>query len=277
MLDRFSPSVYNPVKETRSASQRCALGRVIKPEDGTGSRHPLFGDAGSVTPPGFRRSLQKCSGLLFCTVQETPAGAVRARIEPRQGKLPTSNKKRPQTCAVAVWGLCTVYEWVTILPMMARWCVFVVSRRCTPPGNILLRSTKCSQLKCCARRVLHVQRVWDAAQQVLAAQGAVYIQGHCLQEQRIVYTHLWERKSKMFAVSFSEKSEKASQHAAMLHIWQRFFVHKWSNVAGRCIGFRHLWRRSFPTSRETCTAACTPSPLMERLPRKTVENCVLKF
>ena len=91
------------------------------------------------------------------------------------------------------------------------------------------------------------------------------------------HTHLWGRKSKMFAVSFSEKSEKASQHAAMLHIWQRFFVHKWSNVAGRCIGFRHLWRRSFPTSRETCTAACTPSPLMERLPRKTVENCVLKF
>ena len=46
---------------------------------------------------------------------------------------------------------------------------------------ILLRSTKCSQLKCCARRVLHVQRVWDASQQVLATQGAVYIQGHCLQ------------------------------------------------------------------------------------------------
>ena len=67
------------------------------------------------------------------------------------------------------------------MPMVARWYVFVASRRCTPPGNILLRSTKCSQLKCCARRVLHVQRVWDAAQQVLATQGAVYIQGHCLQ------------------------------------------------------------------------------------------------
>lgn len=37
------------------------------------------------------------------------------------------------------------------------------------------------QLKCCARRVLHVQRVWDAAQQVLARQGALYIQRHCLQ------------------------------------------------------------------------------------------------
>ena len=36
--------------------------------------------------------------------------------------------------------------------------------------------------------MLHGQRVWDAAQQVLATQGAVYIQGHCLQEQRIVYT-----------------------------------------------------------------------------------------
>lgn len=30
--------------------------------------------------------------------------------------------------------------------------------------------------------------VWDSSQQVLATQGAVYIQGHCLQEQRIVYT-----------------------------------------------------------------------------------------
>ena len=30
--------------------------------------------------------------------------------------------------------------------------------------------------------------VWDSSQQVLATQGAVYIHGHCLQEQRIVYT-----------------------------------------------------------------------------------------
>ena len=30
--------------------------------------------------------------------------------------------------------------------------------------------------------------VWDSPQQVLATQGAVYVQGHCLQEQRIVYT-----------------------------------------------------------------------------------------
>lgn len=37
------------------------------------------------------------------------------------------------------------------------------------------------QLECCARRVLHGQRVWDAAQQVLARQGALYIQRHCLQ------------------------------------------------------------------------------------------------
>ena len=89
-------------------------------------------------------------------------------------KIPTSTKKSPQTCAVTVWGLCAVCDFVDAT-------IFVVSRRCTPPGNILLRSTKCSQLKCCARRVLHVQRVWDAAQQVLATQGAVYIQGHCLQ------------------------------------------------------------------------------------------------
>lgn len=30
--------------------------------------------------------------------------------------------------------------------------------------------------------------VRDSSQQVLATQGAVYVQGHCLQEQRIVYT-----------------------------------------------------------------------------------------
>lgn len=30
--------------------------------------------------------------------------------------------------------------------------------------------------------------VWDSSQQVLATQGAVYVQSHCLQEQRIVYT-----------------------------------------------------------------------------------------
>ena len=30
--------------------------------------------------------------------------------------------------------------------------------------------------------------VWDSSQQVFATQGAVYVQGHCLQEQRIVYT-----------------------------------------------------------------------------------------
>lgn len=40
------------------------------------------------------------------------------------------------------------------------------------------------QLKCCARRVLHGQRVWGAPQQALARQGALYIQRHCLQ-------HLW--------------------------------------------------------------------------------------
>nr|DAX41970.1 MAG TPA: hypothetical protein [Caudoviricetes sp.] len=37
------------------------------------------------------------------------------------------------------------------------------------------------QLKCSVRRVLHGQRVWDAAQQVLARQEALYIQRHCLQ------------------------------------------------------------------------------------------------
>lgn len=42
------------------------VNQILKsPEDGTDSRHPLFGNAGSVVPPGYRRSLQKCSGLLF--------------------------------------------------------------------------------------------------------------------------------------------------------------------------------------------------------------------
>lgn len=38
-------------------------------------------------------------------------------------------------------------------------------------------------LKCSSRRVLHGQRVWDAAQQVLARQGALYIQRHCLRRR----------------------------------------------------------------------------------------------
>ena len=77
----------------------------MKSEDGTGSRHPLFGDAGSVTPPG-NRSLQRCSGLLFLH----HAGTARRDClsENRtNGKENTHRKKKsPQTRAVAVWGLC---------------------------------------------------------------------------------------------------------------------------------------------------------------------------
>mgnify|MGYP004586996217 CR=1 FL=1 len=52
------------------------------------------------------------------------------------------------------------------------------------------------RLKCCARRVLHVQRVWDAAQQVLARQEALYIQRHCLQVQGPLQEHTdFETKS----------------------------------------------------------------------------------
>ena len=56
--------LYDPLKENWSASQRCALGLVINPESGTDCRHPSFGGAGSVTPPGARL-LQKRRGLLF--------------------------------------------------------------------------------------------------------------------------------------------------------------------------------------------------------------------
>ena len=51
------------------------------------------------------------------------------------------------------------------------------------------------RLKCCARRVLHVQRVWDAAQQVLARQEALYIQRHCLQVQGPLQEHTTFRES----------------------------------------------------------------------------------
>ena len=50
------------------------------------------------------------------------------------------------------------------------------------------------QLKCSVRRVLHGQRVWDAAQQVLARQEALYIQRHCLQR-------LWWYHSALLAVA----------------------------------------------------------------------------
>ena len=51
------------------------------------------------------------------------------------------------------------------------------------------------RLKCCARRVLHVQRVWDAAQQVLARQEALYKQRHCLQVQGPLQEHTTFRES----------------------------------------------------------------------------------
>ena len=100
--------------------------------------------------------------FVFCIMREPPAGAVRAQIELMAKKTPTDKDKSPQTRADAFCGLCSCSDFVEVNRIV--W------------------------LKCCARRVLHGQRVWDAAQQVLAAQGAMYIQGHCLQEQRIVYT-----------------------------------------------------------------------------------------
>ena len=57
------------------------------------------------------------------------------------------------------------------------------------------------QLKCCARRGLHGQRVWDAAQQVLARQEALYIQRHCLQVQGPLQEHTTFRDSLVYYTS----------------------------------------------------------------------------
>ena len=90
----------------------------------------------------------------LCMAQKAPAEPSERRWK-QGGKFTHRQRESPQTRAVAVWG--------------ALSCSDIVE------GNRIV------WLKCCARRVLHVQRVWDAAQQVLARQGALYIQRHCLQ------------------------------------------------------------------------------------------------
>nr|DAF75483.1 MAG TPA: hypothetical protein [Caudoviricetes sp.] len=59
----------------------------------------------------------------------------------------------------------------------------------------------------------------------------------------------------MFAVSFSEKSEK----------------HR--NTLRRC----HMWRMIFLTNWEMCTDVCTPSTPVSMLPHEAGKNRLLKF
>lgn len=127
-------------------------------EDGTGGRHPSFGDVGSVTLPGFKRSLQRCSGLLLCVWRRKPPPSRQNGDGSTAGKIYPQTKRKPSDTRCRGLGALSCSDFVEVNRIM--W------------------------LKCCARRVLHVQRVWDAAQQVLARQGVLYIQRHCLQ-------HLW--------------------------------------------------------------------------------------
>ena len=104
-----------------------------------------------------RLAIGRCrdaAAFCFCTMQEPPAGAVKARVEPRQGKHPQKEAKPSDTRCRGL-GALSCSDFVEVNRIV--W------------------------LKRSSRRVLHGQRVWDAAQQVLARQGALYIQRHCLQ------------------------------------------------------------------------------------------------
>lgn len=70
------------------------VNQILKsPEDGTGSRHPSFGDVGSVTPPGFKRSLQRCSGLLLCVWRRKLPPGRQNGDGSTAGNLPTDKEK----------------------------------------------------------------------------------------------------------------------------------------------------------------------------------------
>ena len=104
--------------------------------------------------PVSRGRCRDAAAFCFCTMQEPPAGAVKARVEPRQGKHPPKEAKPSDTRCRGL-GALSCSDFVEV--------------------------NRIVQLKCSVRRVLHGQRVWDAAQQVLARQEALYIQRHCLQ------------------------------------------------------------------------------------------------
>lgn len=145
-----------------------------------------------------RLAIGRCrdaAAFCFCTMQEPPAGAVKARVEPRQGKHPQKEAKPSDTRCRGL-GALSCSDFVEVNRIV--W------------------------LKCCARWVLHGQRVWDAAQQVLARQGALYIQRHCLQR-------LWWYHGALLAVVWrfffiaAGKSGKFCRHG-MCEIGRRFIT-----------------------------------------------------
>lgn len=78
------------------------------------------------------------------------------------------------------------------------------------------------QQKRCARQVLHGQRVWDAAQQVLARQGALYIQRHCLLRLCWYHSALLAVVWRFFFIA-AGKSGKFCRHG-MCEIGRRFIT-----------------------------------------------------
>lgn len=132
------------------------VNQILKsPEDGTGSRHPSFGDVGSVTPPGFKRSLQRCSGLLLCVWRRKPPPGRQNGDGSTTGKFTHRQRESPQTRAVAVWGLCHA----AILLRATESC----SRSAAPGG-------------CCT-----VKGFGMLPNKFLQGKGALYRQRHCLQ------------------------------------------------------------------------------------------------
>ena len=132
--------------------------------------------------------------FVFAPCRNRPP-AVKARVEPRQGKHPQKEAKPSDTRCRGL-GALSCSDFVEVNRIV--W------------------------LKCCARRVLHGQRVWDAAQQVLARQGALYIQRHCLQR-------LWWYHGALLAVVWrfffiaAGKSGKFYRHG-MCEIGRRFIA-----------------------------------------------------
>ena len=102
----------------------------------------------------------------LCMAQKAPAGPSERRWK-HGGKIYLQTKRKPSDTRCRGLGALSCSDFVEVNRIV--W------------------------LKCCARRVLHGQRVWDAAQQVLARQGALYIQRHCLQR-------LWWYHSALLAV-----------------------------------------------------------------------------
>ena len=76
-----------------------------------------------------------------------------------------------------------------LLPVLRRSVACCQSTHDLPRRGALVACIR-ARAGCVLRRYQSVAAmwVWDSSQQVLATQGAVYVQGHCLQEQRIVYT-----------------------------------------------------------------------------------------